>query len=386
MSSSTIDLGFALFHYFPYGGLERDMLTIARACQQRGHDITIYTAAWQGDKPADMRVIELPLRARSNHARAHEFAARLHKMRDPKHSAMIGFNKMPGLDVYYAADTCFAAKAFEERNFFYRMTPRCHVYLALENAVFARDSNTEILMIADAQIAIYQRYYKTPRERLHLLPPNVRRDCVMPDDYAAQREQIRARHKLDTNDFLILFIGSDYRRKGLDRALRGIAALNPTLRNRVKLWVIGQDKSAAFLNLARTLEIESAVTFLGARDDVPQLLWSADLLLHPAYSEAAGLVLLEAMAAGVPVIASALCGHAHYIGEHALGRELKDPIAPRDIAAAVATVAAESRATWLERGRRFVERADIFSMPQRAANLIEQVATRRRHNNTGSRA
>ena len=87
----------------------------------------------------------------------------------------------------------------------------------------------------------------------------------------------------------------------------------------------------------------SQVTFLGARDDVPQLLWGADLLLHPAYSEAAGLVLLEAMVAGVPVIASAVCGHAHYIGEHALGRELKDTITPRDIADAIATVTAENR-------------------------------------------
>lgn len=371
-----MNLGFALFHYFPYGGLERDMLTIAQACRQRGHTITIYTGEWQGEKPEGIDVVEIALRARSNHARAHEFAARLQKIRDPKHEAMVGFNKMPGLDVYYAADTCFAKKAFEERNFFYRLTPRCHAFLALEKSVFARHSQTEILMIAEAQIGVYQQYYQTPRDRLHLLPPSVRRDCVMPDDYAEQRAQMRAQYQLSDNDTLILFIGSDYRRKGLDRVLRGIAALNPTLRNRVKLWVVGQDKPTAFLNLARTLEIENSIRFLGARDDVPRLLWSADLLLHPAYSEAAGLVLLEAMAAGVPVIASAVCGHAHYVSEHALGRELKDPISPRDVAAAISAVAAENRATWRERSKLFIERADIFSMPQRAADVIEQVALR----------
>ena len=168
-----MNLAFALFNYFPYGGLERDMLTIARVCQQRGHAITIYAGGWQGDKPSDLRVVELPLRAHSNHGRAHEFAIRLQKARDPAHTAMIGFNKMPGLDVYYAADVCFAAKAFEERNFFYRMMPRCRTYLALEKAVFGRNSNTEVLMISKAQIDVYQRYYQTPRERLHLLPPNV---------------------------------------------------------------------------------------------------------------------------------------------------------------------------------------------------------------------
>lgn len=371
---------FALFHYFPYGGLERDMLTIARTCAQRGHDVTIYTWAWQGEKPAAMRVIELPVHARTNHARAREFAKHLHSaLRDEHFNAVIGFNKMSGLDVYYAADVCFAAKAFAERNFFYRLTPRCRTYLALEKAVFGSDVDTEVLMISNAQIAVYQHYYQTPSARLHLLPPGIRRDCVMPSDYLAQRQQLRAQQQLDENDLLILFVGSDYRRKGLDRALRGIGALNPTLRQRVRLWVIGQDKPAVFINLARTLGLENAVTFLGPRDDVPQLMWSADLLLHPAYSEAAGLVLLEAMAAGLPVIASAVCGHAHYIGEHALGRELNDPITPSSVAAAIASVFTENRATWRERSHLMIERADIFSLPERAASLIETVAARKTH-------
>ena len=383
--SPSMSLGFALFHYFPYGGLERDMLTIARACQQRGHAVTIYTGDWQGERPGDLRVVEIPLRARSNHARAHEFAARLQTLRDPAHAAMVGFNKMPGLDVYYAADVCFAAKAFEERNFFYRLTPRCRAFLALEKSVFSRDSSTEIFMISNAQVETYRRYYQTPQERLHLLPPNVRRDCVMPPDYTARRAQLRAQYRLGDNDVLIVFVGSDYHRKGLDRALRGIGALNPTLRSRVKLWVVGQDKPTPFLNLAHTLEIENSVTFLGARDDVPNLLWSADLLLHPAYSEAAGMVLLEAMAAGVPVIASAVCGHAHYVSEHALGRELRDPITPRDIAAAISAIVGENRAVWLDRSRLFIERADIFSMPQRAASLIEAAAMHARRDRESQR-
>jgi UDP-glucose:(heptosyl)LPS alpha-1,3-glucosyltransferase len=58
-----MQLAFALFHYFPYGGLERDMLAVAHVCQNRGHDVTIYCGGWQGEKPADMRIVELPVRA-----------------------------------------------------------------------------------------------------------------------------------------------------------------------------------------------------------------------------------------------------------------------------------------------------------------------------------
>lgn len=372
-----MQLAFALFHYFPYGGLERDMLTIARTCQARGHDVTIFTGGWQGDKPDGMHIVELPVKASSNHGRAQAFVARLQEqLGGMPNACVIGFNKMPGLDVYYAADVCFAAKAFEERNFFYRLTPRCRNYLALEKAVFGRHSKTEVLMISKMQIGVYQRYYQTQSERLHLLPPGIRRECIMPADYATQRSRLRAQFQLQDDAFKILFVGSDYQRKGLDRALRGIAALSEPLRQRVQLCVAGQDKAAPFLNLARTLDIESQVHFLGARDDIPQLMWSADLLLHPAYSEAAGLVLLEAMVAGLPVIASRVCGHAHYIAEYSMGATLNDPITPDEVADAITSVLTQPRELWRERSRTMTATADIFSMPERAAHIIENTATK----------
>jgi UDP-glucose:(heptosyl)LPS alpha-1,3-glucosyltransferase len=371
-------LTFVLFHYFPYGGLERDMLTMARACRQRGHEVTIYTAQWQGPRPADIDVVELPVQARTNHGRSMEFVERLQDaLRGAPPSVIVGFNKMPGLDVYYAADTCFAHKAFAERSFFYRLLPRARRYLELESAVFGSASRTEVLIIAKAQIPLFQHYYATPAERLHLLAPGIRRDCVMPPDYAERRRELRREHGIADYERLILFVGSDYRRKGLDRALRGIAALDEPQRKRVRLWIAGQDKQAPFANLVRTLDLEDNVRFLGARDDVPQLMWSADLLLHPAYSEAAGLVLLEAMVAGLPVIASAACGYAHHIEENAMGRVLEDPITPPAIAAAIAAVFAEGSAAWQERSRQTARHADIFSMPERAAEIIERVGAQK---------
>lgn len=371
-------LTFVLFHYFPYGGLERDMLTVARTCRQRGHDITIYTSAWQGARPDDIAVVELPVRGLTNHGRSVAFVERfLQALRDMPPSVVVGFNKMPGLDVYYAADTCFAHKAFAERGFFYRLMPRSRHYLALENAVFGEGSNTEILIIAKAQIPVFQRYYHTPDERLHLLAPGIRRECVMPADYAERRRQLRIDYGIAEDELIILFVGSDYRRKGLDRALRGIAALPAALRRRVRLWIAGQDKEAPFLDLARTLGLENNVRFLGARDDIPQLMWSGDLLLHPAYSEAAGLVLLEAMVAGLPVIVSGVCGYAHHIAEHHMGLVLDEPVAPPQIAAAIESVFAEGGAAWRERSRLATEHADIFSMPERVAQIIERAGARK---------
>ena len=63
------------------------------------------------------------------------------------------------------------------------------------------------------------------------------------------------------------------------------------------------------------LGVDDRVRLLGARDDVPDLLLAADLLVHPARNEAAGAVLTEALAAGLPVLCSGNCGFADYVEE-----------------------------------------------------------------------
>lgn len=367
-------LAFVLFRYFPYGGLERDMLAMARVCRDRGHEVTIYTREWQGERP-ELPVVELLVRALTNHGRNAAFIRRFQQelIQRGQPDAVVGFNKMPGLDFYYAADVCFAEKAYAERGVWYRLTPRSRTYLEQERAVFDAAGKTQVLMISREQIGIYQKYYQTPSQRMHLLPPGIRRERVMPEDYAERRPQLRQRYGLGADDRLLMMVGSDFRRKGLDRCIRGLAALPTELRARTQLWVAGQDDQGSFDQLARSLGVADQVRVLGGRDDVSELLWAADALLHPAYSENTGTVLLEGMVAGLPVVASAVCGYAHYIEEQKLGVVLSDPINAESMANAIASVLNAPREQWVERARHFASEADIFSMTERAAELIERL-------------
>lgn len=369
-----MELAFALFKYFPFGGLQRDMLAIARACRIRGHQVTIYCSQWHGERPDDLPVELLPVQALSNHAHDTVFAHRLQERLSARQdTTVVGFNKMPGLDIYYAADSCFAAKAFEERGWWYRHTRRSRQFLALEQAVFARHSVTEVLLISSPEGAVYQRYYDTPSQRLHLLPPGIRRDRIVTMDYAKRRAALRADWGLRGEDKLLLFVGSGFRTKGLDRAIAGLAALPPAARQNTRLWVVGQDKAAPYVHQARALGVKEQVRFLGGREDIPELLWGADLLVHPAYRENTGTVLLEAMVAGLPVLTTEACGYANYVRAQSMGTVLGADIAPADMARAMAALLATERLQWLQRARIFAAEADIFEMPQRAAELIEQL-------------
>lgn len=376
-------LAFALFHYFPYGGLERDMLAMAKTCAARGHQVSIYTREWKGEKPVGISVVEISTAALTNHGRAKEFAQKLQTRLQQESSlqptdVVIGFNKMPGLDVYFAADVCFAQKAYAERNWFYRLGARCRSYLALEKAVFSLDSKTEILIISPAQIPPFQHYYQTPAERLHLLPPGIRRDRMMPVDYAERRAALRQQYGLADTDFLMLMVGSDFRRKGVARSIQALAKLPPKLRKRARLWVAGLDNPEKSIGLAKKLGVEDKLVMLGARDDVAQLMWAADLFLHPAHSEAAGAVLLEAMIAGLPVITTDVCGYAYFVSQQNMGVVLDSAAADTILAETIEQVVQTEPEIWRERGRQFSERENIFSMTEYAAQIIESVGAKQK--------
>lgn len=370
-------LAFTLFRYFPYGGLERDMLALAQLMGMRGHEVTIYCRSWEGTKP-DLPVVLLPGRAMTNHGNNAAFARRFLAELPADVDAVVGFNKMPGLDFYYAADVCFAEKVYGERSWLYRLTSRARSSLAMEAAVFGRGADTQVLMISRAESLIYQKYYQTPQNRIHFVPPGINRAGGVPADYEKIRPELRQRYGLAPDDILLMMVGSDFKRKGFDRALQGVAALSKELRSRVHVWVAGQDKPQFLEGLAGQLGIADRLKVLGGRDDVAQLLWSADMLLHPARSEMAGLALLEAMIAGVPVIATEVCGYAHYITEHGMGEVINAEAADSTIASAIQRQLQTSREDWVARARHMIEHADIFSMTQRAAELIENSASRRK--------
>jgi UDP-glucose:(heptosyl)LPS alpha-1,3-glucosyltransferase len=172
-----MNIAFALYKYFPYGGLQRDMLRIAQACVARGATITVYCADWQGDKPAGIQIKHIAVQGASNHSRNRHFSEALQVcLKNKNHDLVVGFNKMAGLDIYYAADTCFKAKVMQERLPLLRFLPRYRQYLSDEAAVFGAGSNTKVLAIAARSVDEYEQYYPGVKKRCIILPPGINKD------------------------------------------------------------------------------------------------------------------------------------------------------------------------------------------------------------------
>jgi UDP-glucose:(heptosyl)LPS alpha-1,3-glucosyltransferase len=378
MIAGRMKLGFILFDYFPFGGLQRDCVKIARTCAGRGHAVTLLTRTWQGEKPSELDVVVCGRRGFSNISRNRHFLREL-ESRLPALGldGVVGFNKLPGLDVYFGADPCYLARIARTRPWWYRWLPRYRHFAALERSVFAPGIATQIMLLTPQEIPVYQKFYGT-EDRFHLLPPNVPRRTFSSAEQAAVRRRIRTDNGWSEDTRLMVFIGSDFNRKGLDRALRSLAALPAGLRASTRFAVLGQSRPGRFERLARALVVDAQVRFLGGRHDAPDWMLAADLLFHPAYSETAGMVLLEAITVGLPVLTTDVCGYAFHVVNAKAGVVLPSPFNQEQCNRTLAEMlVSPARQEWQASGLAYAAREDLYSCHERAAEIVEQTVRRK---------
>jgi len=374
-------LAFLLYQYVPYGGRQRDLRRFVEEFRERGHHCRIYCVSWQGAAPEGADVRHVPAAAFSKHRRNQRFLAwvRADLDRDPV-EGVIGFNTMPGLDIYYATESCYLDKALRERGHLFRRSALFRHCAAWEQAVFAPGSDTQILLLSASQQDSFEQHYHTPPQRMHLLPPGVATARRAPSDAPARRKSVRASLGLESQELTLLFVASDFITKGLDRAITALAHMReaqPSVKSR--LLVVGQDKPRHFQRLARRLGVADGVVFLGGRDDITDLMLGADLLVHPALDEAAGIVLLEALAAGLPVVVTDVCGYAHHVKAARAGILLPSPFSQEQLDRAVlrfidGIFRAECRGSALQ----YARLTDLYSMYRVGAELMEKLLSQKR--------
>jgi len=309
-----LKFAFIIFKYFPFGGMQRDMLRTANELIKRGHQVEVFTLSWQGEVPEKMAVHVMPQTGWFNYQRYKKFiAATFDRIKQSNFDYVFGYNRMAGLDAHFAADPCFIERAATQRSFFYRMAPRTQWFSACEKAVFSAESSTHILAVALTEKQHFQKWYGLQDERFHYIPPYLSPERFALKSKTQMRKYLRQTFGFGATDFVYLLTGSGFSMKGLDRAILALAAMPEDLRANTRLVAVGQDNPKQFDNMAKKLGLQSNVIISKGRADIPQLMQGADVCVHPAYRENTGLVILEGMACGAPMLVTESCGYAYHV-------------------------------------------------------------------------
>jgi len=197
-----------------------------------------------------------------------------------------------------------------------RTSPVQHrLYLWLERCA-ARYTDALVAVCA-GQKALALEHHLLPAEKVTVIPNGLatERFCV-PRDRAALRRELG----LPEDVTLLGTVAALSPQKGIEYLIRAAAAVRRE-RPDVHFLIVGEGPLRGSLQrLASTLRLDEGVHFVGARDDVPQLLGALDIFVLPSLWEGLPYALLEAGAAGVPCLATNIPGNADVITPGQTGR------------------------------------------------------------------
>ena len=248
-------------------------------------------------------------------------------------------------------------------------SPRLIAYWLLEAARFRLLPDRRIIASSESVRDEMLMGYPHTASLLSVIPPGVNLPSAIPYR-AGQRRHLG----LPADVPLALFIGNDYDKKGLPALLQALPEL-PGLH----LAVVGNGAHIpAFRKRAESLGVTDRVHFLGSLSDVSPAYEAADLLVHPTTEDTYAMVVLEALAHGLPVVVSApaYCGIAADLKD---GREaliVDDPRDPGQISTCIHRILGDATLarSLAEAGRRFASGCGWDSMAGRQDELYWQVS------------
>ena len=303
------------------GGMSVHVRELARELGKQGHTVDIYTRAHD---PADSQVIELSHNTRLIHIRAGDHG-KMHKLMMYPHlgdfaCGLESFRKHRGLHYDIVHSHYWLSGWVGGRVQQWWDIPHVttfHTLGAVKNAVALDNDEPQLRIETEREVAMdchrviatskkeeaeLMHHYQVPEEHIRIVPCGVNLDLFR----LADREAARRHLRLD-GESIILFVGRIDPLKGIELLLTAMTHLQH--RQKSRLLVVGGDDSShpelqRLRGLCRSLNIQERVTFLGCveQEELPHFYAAADVCVMPSLYESFGLVPLESLACGTPVV------------------------------------------------------------------------------------
>jgi len=292
-----------------HGGVERATAGLVAALVNHGHDVHLLSPRGQAPMAGvTLHTLFLPPLPSAVRALALAVSAR-RAVAARSWDVIQSHERTLDQDVYRAGEGCHRAYLASHarpraRGLYHR------IVLALERRVFER--TPRIVAIAEIGRREIASLYGVAADRLTVVYNGVDLERFHPRNRALYRAGARAESGIPPEAFTVLFVGSGFARKGLATAIEAFAAFSD---RRSRLVVLGRGDSRDYRDLALRLAVSERIVWLGALDHPERWYAGADIVALPSRYEPFGNVHLEALAAGLPVIASARAGGAEVIAE-----------------------------------------------------------------------
>ena len=230
-----------------------------------------------------------------------------------------------------------------------------------------------------------QRSYPVSESHIKVIHPGVSLDRFNEMDNQGCRQEIRTRHGINKEDLVILFVGMNFEIKRLRLLIKGISRLSSRDGDgpAIKLLVVGKGKKMAYMDMAREYGVADRITFAGVTREIEKYYFASDIFAMPSVYDTFGMAVLEAMAAGLPVIISRTVGARDLVNNGVEGFVLGDPPTADELSKKIEFLSnAENRLKMGERARQQALKHDWNRVADQMAVLyVTNLSKERGRNN-----
>ena len=335
------------------GGAERYTHDLAAALEKQGHAVSLLACAF-ADVPPNVEQVTLHSRGASRLGRYLRFLNSLDThLASENYDIVHAMLPVRRCDIYHphagiAAETITLGSVLARLG--NRLNARRHRFATVERELLTGASPPIVLCLSDYVRASLLRFYPLPPDRTATLFNAVDLDRFDGSDHRGGGGA--------------LMIAQDFDRKGLRQALLALAKV-PGCR----LVVVGGDDPRSYKSLATSLGIADRVRFAGPTQDPRPFYRDADFFVLPTRHDPCSLVVLEALAMGLPVISTRFNGACEIMIDGTHGYVLDDPMNVDSIASAIGKVMEPTRRSAMSQA--CIELRPALSYQQHVDRLID---------------
>lgn len=317
--------------YTFHGGAEGFSQQLVNCLAEKGHDVHIYALRWEGiPTSSHVFVHRVPAFSSNSLMRDISFAYSAYRLLSRESFDVIqSHDKTLYQDIYRAGDGChieWLTQRWKRTGAGGRLSiilnPYHWLILGLERYIFSAHRFKKVIAISRLVKGNITDHYRVAENDIVVIYNGVDLQRFHPGHRAAHRKEIRRRYSIPEDAFVALFVGSGFERKGVRFLIEAAELVETPL----TVLVVGKGPRAPYRDLAA----RQRVIFCGPQRDVAPYYGAADVFVFPAVYEPFGNVHLEALASGLPVITTKLCGGSEVIDEGVQGFAVE---LPEDVAA-----------------------------------------------------
>jgi UDP-glucose:(heptosyl)LPS alpha-1,3-glucosyltransferase len=303
------------------GGAERYTAELAAGLAKRGHRVDLIASRF-GAAIEGVRSVEISCEAATRAGEYLKFIAGVDRqLAGRKYDIVHAMLPVSRCDIYHPH--AGMAKAAYEATPLNRLNRKRKLYAQVEENLLGGPDKPRVVCLSDFVKGFILKSYPGIGKQLDKLFNAVDLNHFDPNRHGREARQ---RFKIGPEKIVALMIAQHFSRKGLTQAIEALAKLD----ERAVLWVVGNDNPAAVVKLATRLGIADRVIFAGTTRTPAEFYAAADYFVLPTPYDSCSLVVLEALAMGLPVISTARNGACEIMTDGVEGFVLADP---EDVAA-----------------------------------------------------